>query len=192
MSRTHNLPYSWQDNGEKWPFFYGILTLFLTFFIDCGHIYIPKGVFGVLSTSRPHRGDLVMSLIFTLGPTTHDWGWLKMVHFGPKMAKQKGPNGQTTRQTLIYVFLRAPDCWHPLTRVNKTLLCISSLSSRPAASWSSLLAIFADAEVSSIVIGSKPTSSPHLIFLLLVGMVIMIKIVIKVEMVIMVTKLLPI
>ena len=47
---------------------------------------------------------------------------------------QKGPDGQTTRQTLIYVFLRAPDCWHPLTRVNKTLLCISSLSSRPAAS----------------------------------------------------------
>ena len=122
MSRTHNLPYSWQDNGEKWPFFYGILTLFLTFFIDCGHIYIPKGVFGVLSTSRPHRGDLVMSLIFTLGPTTHDWGWLKMVHFGPKMAKhgrlvnvlkwsqrvQKGPKWSTE------VFLTIWDPFGPI------------------------------------------------------------------------------
>ena len=50
--------------------------LFLTFFIDCDHIYVPKGdIWG--STSRPHIGDILMSLFFTLGPTVHDWGWPK-------------------------------------------------------------------------------------------------------------------
>ena len=60
------------------------------------------------STSSPHIGDVMMSLFFTLGSIVHDWGWPKMVHFGPKMVKhgrlvnppkwskgaQKGPNGQ--------------------------------------------------------------------------------------------------
>ena len=47
--------------------------LFLTFFIDCDHIYVPKGaIWG--STSRPHIGDMMMSLFFTLGSTVHDWG----------------------------------------------------------------------------------------------------------------------
>ena len=46
------------------------------FFIDCDHIYVPKGaIWG--STSRPHIGDMMMSLFFTLGSTVHDWGWPK-------------------------------------------------------------------------------------------------------------------
>ena len=54
--------------------------------MDCGYIYVPNGMTWV-STSRPHIGDVVMSLFFTFGSTVHDWGWPKMVQFGPKMAK---------------------------------------------------------------------------------------------------------
>ena len=55
-----------------------------------------------------------MSLIFTLGPTTHDWGWLKMVHFGPKMAKHgrlvnevvpKGPKGTKMVNRSVFDYL---------------------------------------------------------------------------------------
>ena len=61
--------------------------LFLTFFMDCGHIYVPKRkTWG--STSSPHIGDVMMSLFFTLGSTVHDWGWPKN---GPFWTK----NGQT-------------------------------------------------------------------------------------------------
>ena len=54
-------------NGHfSWNF-----DLFLTFFIDCGYIYVPNGVkWG--STSSPHIGDMMMSLFFTLGSTVHD------------------------------------------------------------------------------------------------------------------------
>ena len=69
--------HSWQGNGKKRPSFHGILTFFVTFFIDCGHIYVPKGTFW--GTSRPHIGELVMSL-FTLGSTLHDWEWPKNVN----------------------------------------------------------------------------------------------------------------
>ena len=86
MFRTHNLPFmarKWQKTAIfSWNF-----DLFLTFFIDCGHIYVPNGRFWG-STSRPHIGDLVMSLFFTLGSTVHDWGWPKN---GPLWTK----NGQT-------------------------------------------------------------------------------------------------
>ena len=44
---------------EFWPI--------LTFFIGCGHIFIPSGMFWV-STCRPHIGDLVMSLFLLWGP----------------------------------------------------------------------------------------------------------------------------
>ena len=51
--------------------FFMEFDLFLTFFMDCGHIYVPKGaIWG--STSRPHIGDMMMSLFFTLGATVHD------------------------------------------------------------------------------------------------------------------------
>ena len=62
--------------------------LFLTFFIDCGHIYVPKlKTWG--STSSPHIGDKMMSLFSLWGQQfmTEDEDGLKMVHFGPKMAK---------------------------------------------------------------------------------------------------------
>ena len=77
--------------------------LFLTFLIDCDHIHVPNGVFWG-SISRPHIGDVVMSLRpFMTGDGP------KMVHFGPKMAKhgrlvnapkwskgaQKGPKWST-------------------------------------------------------------------------------------------------
>ena len=70
-------------NGHfSWNF-----DLFLTFFIDCDHIYVPnRMIWG--STSRPHIGDVMMSLVFTLGSTVHDWGWPKN---GPFWTK----NGQT-------------------------------------------------------------------------------------------------
>ena len=55
--------------------------------MDCGHIYVPNGA-NLGSTSRPHIGDVVMSLFFTLGSTVHDWGWPKN---GPFWTK----NGQT-------------------------------------------------------------------------------------------------
>ena len=45
--------------------------LFLTFVIDCSIIYVPNRYFWG-PTSRPGIGDLVMSLIFTLGSTVHD------------------------------------------------------------------------------------------------------------------------
>ena len=57
--------------------------LFLTFFIYCDHVYVPNGkTWG--STSRPHIGDMVMSLFFTLGSTVHDWGWPKNGPFWTK------------------------------------------------------------------------------------------------------------
>ena len=72
---------------QKTAIFSCNFDLFLAFFIDCDHIYVPKGTnWG--STSRPHIGDLVMSLFFTLGSTVHDWGWPKN---GPFWTK----NGQT-------------------------------------------------------------------------------------------------
>ena len=102
MFRTHNLPFmarKWQKTAIfSWNF-----DLFLTFFIDCGHIYVPNGMFWG-STSRPHIGDLVMSLFFTLGSTVHDWGWPKNGPFWTKNGQtwqacqrskvvQKGPKG---------------------------------------------------------------------------------------------------
>ena len=72
---------------QKTAIFSWNFDLFLTFFIDCGHIYVPKRkTWG--STSSPHIGDVVMSLFFTLGSTLHDWGWPKN---GPFWTK----NGQT-------------------------------------------------------------------------------------------------
>ena len=72
---------------QKTAIFSWNFDLFLTFFMDCGHIYVPNGkTWG--STSRPHIGDVVMSLFFTLGSTVHDWGWPKN---GPFWTK----NGQT-------------------------------------------------------------------------------------------------
>ena len=53
----------------------------------CGHIYVSNGrSWG--TTSRPHLGDLVMNLFFTLGSTTPQFmpgDSPKMVHFGPIM-----------------------------------------------------------------------------------------------------------
>ena len=83
--------------------------LFLTVFIDYGHIYVPNRYFWG-ATSRPHIGDLVMNLFFLLwGPTFTTGNDPKMVHFGPKIAKhgrlvnvpkwfkrvQKGPKWST-------------------------------------------------------------------------------------------------
>ena len=68
-------------------YFSWIFDQFFTFFIDCGHIHVPKGAFWG-STSSPHIGDVMMSLFFTLGSTVHDWGWPKN---GPFWTK----NGQT-------------------------------------------------------------------------------------------------
>ena len=86
--------------------------LFLTFFIDCDHIYVPKGnIWG--STSRPHIRDMMMSLLFTLGSTVHDWGWSKNGPFWTKKGQtwqacqhskvvQKGPKG--TKMVNLSVF----------------------------------------------------------------------------------------
>ena len=60
--------------------------LFLTFFIDCGHIYAPNGRFWG-STSRLHIWDLVMNLFFTFGSTSLGWVCPKMDLFWPKKAK---------------------------------------------------------------------------------------------------------
>ena len=80
----------------------------MTFFTDCGHIYVPNRMFWG-STGRPHIGDLVMSLFLLWGPLFMTGDGPKMVHFGPKMAKhgrlvnvpkwskrvQKGPKWST-------------------------------------------------------------------------------------------------
>ena len=58
---------------EVWPIF--------DIYIDCGHIYVPNGKL-LGSTSRPHIGDLVMSLFYYFEVQLHDWSI-----FGPKMAK---------------------------------------------------------------------------------------------------------
>ena len=58
---------------------------FFTFFIDC-HVYVPNGMFWG-SKSRPHIGDLMMSLFLLWGPSLMTGDGLKMFHFGPKMAK---------------------------------------------------------------------------------------------------------
>ena len=66
-------------NGHfSWNF-----DVFLTF-IDCDHIYVPNGENWV-STSRPHIGDVVMSLFVILGLTVHDWGWPKNGPFWTKI-----------------------------------------------------------------------------------------------------------
>jgi len=93
---------------QKTAIFSWNFDLFLTFFIDCGHIYVPNGMFWG-STSRPHIGDVVMSLFLLWGPPFMTGDGPKMVHFGPKMAKygrlvnvpkwskrvQKGPKRST-------------------------------------------------------------------------------------------------
>ena len=76
--------------------------------MDCGHIYVPNGMnWG--SKNRPHIGDVVMSLFLRLGPMFMTGDGPKMVHFGPKMARngrlvnapkwskrvQKGPKWST-------------------------------------------------------------------------------------------------
>ena len=66
--------------GSTRPSALGLVDLFLTFFIDCVHIYVPKGVFWG-STSRPHIGDMVMSLFFTLGVHRSWLSSLLMEHF---------------------------------------------------------------------------------------------------------------
>ena len=69
-------------NGHfSWNF-----DLFLTFFIDCDHIYVPNGEnWG--PTSRPHIGDVLMTLFLHLGPPFMTGDGPKTVHFGQKMAK---------------------------------------------------------------------------------------------------------
>ena len=53
---AHNLPFMVKNGDFSWNF-----DLFLTFFVDCGYIYGQKRkTWG--STSRPHIGDVVMSL----------------------------------------------------------------------------------------------------------------------------------
>ena len=62
------------------------VDLFLTFFMDCVHIYVPNGMkWG--SKSRPHIGDVVMSLVLHWCRPFMTGDGPKMVHFGPKMAK---------------------------------------------------------------------------------------------------------
>ena len=107
----HITCHSWQDKGKKRPLF--------TFFLDCGHIYVPNGKnWG--STSRPHIGDLVTSLIFTLGSTVHDWGWPKNGPFWTKNGQtwqacqhskvvQKGPKG--TKMVNLSVFDHLGPFW---------------------------------------------------------------------------------
>ena len=56
---------------------------FFTFFIDC-HVYVPNGMFWG-SKSRPHIGDLMMSLFLLWGPPLMTGDGLKMFHFGPNM-----------------------------------------------------------------------------------------------------------
>ena len=67
-------------------FFYRMLTFFWHFFIDTGHIYVPKWTF-LGSTSRPHIGDLVMGFFLLWVPPFMTVDGPKMVHFGPKLAK---------------------------------------------------------------------------------------------------------
>jgi len=81
---------------QKTAIFSWNFDLFLTFFMDCGHIYVPKGnIWG--STSRPHIGDMMMSLFSLWGRPFMTGDGLKMVHFGPKRAKHgrlvNTPNG---------------------------------------------------------------------------------------------------
>ena len=76
-------------SGEGWQktaIFSCNFDLFLIFYIDCGHIYVPNGMFWG-STGRPHIGDLVMSLFLLWGPLFMTGDGPKMVHFGPKMTK---------------------------------------------------------------------------------------------------------
>ena len=85
----------WQDNGKKGHFSWNF-DRFLTFFMDCDHIYVPNGkTWG--SISRPHIGYVVMSLFFTLGLTVHDWGWPKN---GPFWTK-KGQTWQACQHSKV-------------------------------------------------------------------------------------------
>ena len=86
---------------EFWPF--------LTFFIDCGYIHVPKGAFWG-STSSPH---MVMSLFFTSGSSVHDWGWSKC--FWP-FTTLLGPSG------LFWTITNKND-FFGLEHLRQTLLC---------------------------------------------------------------------
>ena len=61
-------------------------ALFLSFFMDSGHIYVPSGVFWDFS-SRTHIGDLVMNLFLLCGPPSMAWVSPKKANLGPKMAE---------------------------------------------------------------------------------------------------------
>ena len=119
--------------------------LFLTFFIDYGHIFVPKGVFWG-STSRPHIGDLVMSLIFTLGSTVHDCGWPKNGPFWTRNVQtwqaslcskvvQKGP--KRTKMVNRSIFDHLGPFWahlDPFGPFKKMIFCSKAPLSKPAVS----------------------------------------------------------
>ena len=64
-------------------------ALFLSFFMDSGHIYVPSGVFWDFS-SRTHIGDLVMNLFFTFY-TINGLVSPKKANLTPKMAEHDRP-----------------------------------------------------------------------------------------------------
>ena len=79
---------------------------FFTFFIDC-HVYVPNGIFWG-SKSRPHIGDLMMSLFLLWGPPLMTGDGLKMFHFGPKMAKQKVKNRSNCHEKMAVFAIILP------------------------------------------------------------------------------------
>ena len=75
------------ENGKKAAISSLNIDPFFTFFVHCGHIYNPNGVFWG-STSRPQIRDLVVMSLFSLwGPSFKTWDGPKLVYFGTKMAK---------------------------------------------------------------------------------------------------------
>jgi len=79
---------------EFWP-------IFDIFLIDCGHIYVPKGIFW----GTTHRiGDLVMNFFYFLGPLfmNGEWGLPK-----------NGPCWTNTGQTWQVFDMRGTVSWRP-------------------------------------------------------------------------------
>ena len=110
--------------------------LFLTFFMDCGHIYVPNRMkWG--STSSPHIGDVMMSLFFTLGSTVHDWGWPKNGPFWTKNGQtwqacqrskvvQRGPKGtKMVNQSLLNMWDPFGPIWTLLDHFKQELIFCS-------------------------------------------------------------------
>ena len=85
--------------------FYGILTYFWPFFIDCRHIYVPNGkLWG--STSKAHIRDLAMGVFILWGPSS----WLGITQ--KKVNFLCRPFFGNVQMSIFFTITLCSTCWY--------------------------------------------------------------------------------